>query len=157
MLGLHTFETYYIILDGHHTANCWFLTDMNACRLGLASASLTVIFSASFLVLEILVDPGTFRAATRSALWVETFFSGQLALLWTAMFVYLTVQWIRTVVHWPYIKIDHYEHVCPGNRDEDDCSIPERIHVAAVFVLLLSMACTAVWVCYVYLCCFILN
>lgn len=152
MLGLLTFWTYHIVVDGHHTAECWFLTDTSVCRLGFSSGTLTVVFSGSFLVFEILVEPVKFRGETRVALWIEAFISGQLSLLWTATFVYLTVQWIRTIVDWPYIKIDHYEHVCPMNRD--DCSIPTTIHIVAIVILLLSLTCAAVWVCRVPFCYF---
>jgi hypothetical protein len=103
------------------------------------------------LVFEILVDPHKFPTASRAALWIEAFLSGDMVMLWTGTFVYLTVQWIRTVVDWPYIFLDEYRLACPyvinnSNISVGECSIPDGTKVYAAFILLLSVACILLWV-----------
>ena len=150
VLAVDVLKMDHIILDGHHTAECWFHAEFSACQLCRVSSSLTIFLCGLWLIFEILVDSRNFPTASRAALWIEAFFSGDMVVLWTGTVMYLTVQWIRTVADWPYIFLDKYQQACPfilsSNISTDGCSIPDGTRVSAAFILLLSVACLVVWV-----------
>ena len=116
----------HIVLEGRHTFECWFYTDRNACQLERVAATLTIFVSCSLLIADQLIDRVTMLRVGLILLWIEAFVGGQLCVLWLGTFVYLMVQWYRTVSDFPYITLNDNIHVCP-NKTMDDCSIPGSV------------------------------
>ncbi|XP_062520153.1 uncharacterized protein LOC134195162 [Corticium candelabrum] len=129
-------ELMYIILDGHFTSMCWFHADMEACTLASIASTLLLIVSGSFLLLDVLggLDVVVRGFVAKVALFVDGLLIGQLVFIFLGAFLYTLVQWIRTVVDWPYITLDDDKHVCP---ESDDCSIPVHVHYCAMILLVI--------------------
>ncbi|XP_062520125.1 uncharacterized protein LOC134195129 isoform X2 [Corticium candelabrum] len=134
--GILSGELMYIILDGHFTSMCWLHADMNACTLASIASTLLLIVSGSFLLLDVLgaLDFVERPLVTKAALFVDGLLVGQLVFIFVGSFSYTLVQWIRTVVDWPYITLDDDKHVCP---ELDDCSIPVHVHYCAMILLVI--------------------
>lgn len=126
MLALNSSQMEHIVVDGSHVAECWFHADYGACQLVRAATSITIFLCGSWLVFEILFDSYQYPGVIGGVLWIEAFFGSQTTVLYAGTLVFLTVQWIRTAVDWPYISLDTGRNLCPSTGG-DDCSIPQRV------------------------------
>jgi hypothetical protein len=124
---------------------------MSACQLERVGSTLNILVSCSMLILDQLFDRRTVPRISLVLLCIEALLGGQISVLWLGTFLYLLVQWSRTVADFPYITLDDYEHVCP-NKTSDDCVIPGKVQASAVVVLFLCIVSVVFWVSIAFLC-----